>query len=339
MAGRTTQKLQIAREGTAGTPETADFTVWRGTGGHIGDDRDVTIVQEMIGISAQTTRNYTPRLGGVVDINATEATFEQLPHLFEMGIKTATPAQDGTGTGYVYTYATANTSEDALKYYTVESGDTVDQRVMSYTFAESITLSWTATESLMMSASLRGRQSSDLVGGFDTSTTPTVETILGGKMSFYEDDAGTFPATTQVTGTLLSGDITINTGRKPKYISDDGSLFFNFVYLDPNDFKAEGSITLEHDAAAVALIADFEANTSKSLRFLWTGDAVADATGATYTNKTLIYDVACVITSVDPLTDEDGNGVVVINFESGYSVTDTAHMQAIIVNELSALPG
>ena len=337
MAGRTTQKVLIARESTAGTPITSGFTVWRGMGEMLADERDVVIVPEIIGLSAQTTRSYTPRLGATLALAATEATYEQLPHLFEMGLKAATAAQDGAGSGYVYTYDLANTSEDTLKYYTVETGDTVAQRVGSYTFAESITLSWTATEALKMSAALRSRQSSNLSGGFDTSTIPTVETILGGKMSFYEDDAGTYPATTQVTGTVLSGDLTINTGRKPKYIADDGNLFFNFVYIDPTAFKIEGSMVLEHDAAAIALVADFEANTSKVLRLKWTGSLLG--TSATYFNKTLLLDFACVITGVDALTDEEGNGVITINFESGYSITDTEHLTFTVVNELTTLPG
>ena len=337
MAGRTTQKVLIAREATAGTPITSGFTVWRGMGEMLADERDVVIVPEIIGLSAQTTRNYTPRLGATLALAATEATFEQLPHLFEMGLKAATAAQDGAGSGYVYTYDLANTSEDTLKYYTVETGDTVAQRVGSYTFAESITLSWTATEALKMSAALRSRQSSNLSGGFDTSTIPTVETILGGKMSFYEDDAGTYPATTQITGTVLSGDLTINTGRKPKYIADDGNLFFNFVYIDPTAFKIEGSMVLEHDAAAIALVADFEANTTKVFRLQWEGSLLG--TSATYFNKTLLLDFACVITGVDALTDEEGNGVITINFESGYSITDTEHLTFTVVNELTTLPG
>ena len=337
MAGKTTQKVQIARETTAGTPITSGFTVWRGMGEMLADDRDTVIVPEMIGVSAQTTRNYTPRLGATLALAATEATFEQLPHLLEMGLLAATAAQDGAGTGYVYTYDIANTSEDTLKYYTVETGDSVAQRVGEYTFAESITLSWTATEALKMSAALRCRQSANLAGGFDTSTIPTVETILGGKMSFFEDDAGTFPATTAVTGTVLSGDLTINTGRKPKYISDDGVLYYSFVYIDPTAFKIEGSMVLEHDAAAIALVADYEANTTKVFQLKWVGSTLA--TGATYTVKTLIIDFACVITGVDALTDEEGNGVITINFESGYSITDTKHMKVTVINELTALPG
>ena len=342
MAGRTTQKVLIAREATAGTPITSGFTVWRGMGEMLADERDVVIVPEIIGLSAQTTRNYTPRLGATLALAATEATYEQLPHLFEMGIETVTPVQNGTGgaTGYIYTYEPASTSEDTLKTYTVETGDVTAQRVGEYTFAESITLSWTATEAIKMSAALRCRQSLNLSGGFDTSTIPTVETILGGKMSFYEDDAGTYPATTQITGTVLSGDLTINTGRKPKYIADDGNLFFNFVYIDPSAFKIEGSMVLEHDAAAIALVADFEANTSKVLRLKWTGSTLADVTGATDgSTKALIIDLACVITGVDALTDEEGNGVITINFESGYSTVDAKHFTVTVINELTALPG
>ena len=342
MAGKTTQKIQIARESTAGTAITSDFTVWRGMGGHLQDERETTIVEEMIGVSAQTTRNYTPRFGATLDLAATEATFEQFPHLLEMGIKTTTGIVDtgASATGYIYTYATANTSEDTIKTYTIESGDTTAQRVGEYTFCESFTLAWTATEAVKMSATLRSRQSANLSGGFDTSTTADAEAVLGGKMSFYEDDAKAFPATTQVTGTVLSGDITVNTGRKPKYISDDGQLYFNFVYVDPSEFKAEGSIVLEHDAAALALIADWEAGTSKTFRFQWLGSALAVA-GDTYTYKSLIFDCQATITGVDALTDEEGNGVVTLNFESGYNpaVAISEHMQFIVVNELTALAG
>ena len=339
MAGNTTQKVQIAREATAGTAITSGFTVWRGLGEMIKDDREVVVVDEMIGVSAPTTRNYTPKLAASCALAATEASFEQLPHLFEMGIKAATAAQDGAGSGYLYVYDTANTSEDTIKTYTVETGDTTAQRYMEYTHAQDITLSWDAMSALKMSASLVGRQSTNLTGGFDTSTTPTVETILGGKMSFYEDDDGTYPATTQVTGTVLSGELKINTGRTPKFVSDKNQLFFDYVYLNSKNFKIDGKIVMEHDAAGIALIADFEANTSKVLRFKFEGSAISDTTGATYTVKTLIIDLACVITDIDKLTDQDGNGVFTLTFQSGYSVTDTEHMTITVVNELTTLPG
>ena len=96
-------------------------------------------------------------------------------------------------------------------------------------------------------------------------------------------------------------------------------------------------MVLEHDAAAIALVADFEANTTKVFRLQWEGSLLG--TGATYTVKTLILDFACVITGVDALTDEEGNGVITINFESGYSITDTEHLTFTVVNELTTLPG
>ena len=107
------RRLQLGRETTAGTIVAAT-TVWRGEG--VIED---TLVHETpvedIGLLPDTTRSYIPLKGAKIALAATPATFEQLPHILEMGIATVTGTSDGTGTDWVRTY-TMPTSSSPVSY-------------------------------------------------------------------------------------------------------------------------------------------------------------------------------------------------------------------------------
>ena len=94
------RKIQLARESTSGTAVAAK-TVWRGMG-LMQDGREVKHVAEEVGIALPTTRNYTPKLAAVCVFDPVEATYQQLPYLFEAGVAAELATQDGAGTDYIY---------------------------------------------------------------------------------------------------------------------------------------------------------------------------------------------------------------------------------------------
>src|SRR3972149_3846857 len=149
------RKLQLGRETVAGTAVAAT-TLWRGMG-VIEDQRETVFVDEDTGYLSGVDRSYQPKLLAALSLESIPATFEQLPHLLEMGIETVTPVQDGTGTDYIYTYAGPTTAVKTQKTYTIEGGDNQEAEEMEYCYAEKITLEGKAGEAVMMSADIKGR--------------------------------------------------------------------------------------------------------------------------------------------------------------------------------------
>ena len=158
MGARQLRKLQWGKETTPGTAVAATF-LWRGSG-TLKDERDVKFATEDVGILTDTDRSYIDKLLASLALTPTEATFEQLPYLFEMGVKlVGTGAADGAGTDKVYTYPLSSTAQNTIKTYTIEGGDNAGAERMEYCYADTITLDGKAYGPLMMSAQLYGRQS------------------------------------------------------------------------------------------------------------------------------------------------------------------------------------
>ena len=149
-------KVQLGREVTPGTPVNATV-IWRGGFSAIADERQREIVDEQIGVLVNAERVYDKSYLARLAMPATPLTFEQVPHLLEAGIKTATP----TGVGpYVYAYAipTGNTV-NTIKTYTIEAHNvsvTADGREMYHSFVEEMTFDAKAGEAWQMSANWVG---------------------------------------------------------------------------------------------------------------------------------------------------------------------------------------
>ena len=158
MSGRTSlRKIQFGQEAPAGTAVVAT-TIWRGLG-TLEDLREKIWPEESVGYLSGLDRAYEPTLGGQIELETVEATFEQVNHLFEMGIKAVgTGVADGGGTGKVYTYGLPTTASNVVKTYTIEAGDDQRKKEIEYCFAETITLEGKFGEALKVSATLQGRQ-------------------------------------------------------------------------------------------------------------------------------------------------------------------------------------
>jgi hypothetical protein len=325
------RKLQFGRETVPGTAVPAT-TIWRGVG-VIEDQRETKFVEEDVGYLSGVDRAYQPKLYGALSLDAIEATFEQFPHLLEMGIETVTPVLDGTGSDYIYTYDGPTTAINTLKHYTIEGGDNQEAEEMEYCFAEKIKLEGKAGEALKMSADIRGRQV--IVSSFTGALAlPTVEEILTSKGKLYiEAIGGTWGATLK-SNTLLEFGLEIGTGLVPVWTMD-GALYFSFVKSTPPEVVA--SLTFEHDAISAAEKVKWRAGTPGLIQVKFEGSTVTTP-GTTYSKKTLIVNLAGRWEKFDSLADTDGNDTIKGTFRSRYNSTAAKYFQIIVVNELTALP-
>jgi len=325
MAGiRALRKIQLGKETTAGTKVGADI-IWRGTGS-IHDNMDLVFPTEDIGMLVPVGRSYISRYEAGLTLDATEATFEQLPHLFEMGIESVTPT--GT-TSFTYTYVMPFASTDLvastdLATYTVEGGDNVAEEEFGFGFVRSMSLTGSAGQALMMSAEIVGRQVE--AGTFTAGVAiADVEEILFSKGKLYIDNVGAFPATTPISNQLLGMSLSINTGWLPVYTAD-GNLYFSFIKQTTPEVTLQ--ITFEHDTTAVAEKAAWRAQTPRIIRLLFTGTD----------GKSLAIDIAGKWASFDVLGEQDGNDIVSGTFVGYYNSTVGGMFQVVIANLLNPLP-
>jgi len=331
MAGsKALRKIQWGDEATAGTPVAAS-AIWRGMG-VIKDEREVVFPEEDVGILPGTTRSYLASQWTQLDLSSVEATFEQLPYIFEAGIATETPTQDGTGSGYVYNYVASTTSQNTIRTYTIEGGDDQQAEEFDYAYVSDFTLSGDGQGALMVEATWMGRET--------TNTTftaaiglPTVEEIRVNDASLYIDNSGGTVGSTAVSSTLKGLTLTVDTGHQ-HYWAVDGTLDFSAT----KDVGAEIVLEMqyEHNASAVTEKAKYRDQSIRLVRLDFEGSSLA--TSGTYSKKTLRIDLAGVYEDWSVLEDEDGNDYVTATLRCRYSSADTLFADFTVVNELSALP-
>ncbi len=331
MAGsRSLRKIKLGKETTAGTNLDAT-TIWRGTG-VIHDQRDRVFPKEDVGVLGGTDRSYTAKYWSDLTLDSVEGTFEQLPYIFEAGVKTAAASADGSGSGYIYEYAASITSQNTTTTYTIEGGDDQQEEEAAYWFCKHFNLSGDGQGALFMSSDWVGRVTAN--GTFKAAlSVPSVEEILVNKGTLYIDDSGGSIGGTEVSSTLFGINFDYTTGLQ-EYWAVDGSLDFNLIKFTEDEIKLE--LTYEHNASAVTEKAKYQDGSTRLLRLKIEGSAFTTA-GTDYTYKTLIIDVAGVYEDWSELQDQDGNDVVTATLRVRYSPADTLKAEFVIVNDLAAL--
>lgn len=316
MAGiRQLRQIQLGRETTAAT------TRWRGLGA-FEDRTEVVMPEEFIGIIGGGDRSYISKYDAGATFDDTDLTFEQLPHLLIAGIaNTTTGTQDGTGSGYVYTYNIAHSTAPTVGTYTLRAGDNQQAEIMDSSFVQSFSIKGNAGEPWMMSANWVGKQITTSV--FSTSVSiPTVETALFSRSTFWLNsvsDTYGWEAGTPWQPLVLSMEINFDNLMMPKFVMGN-SRAFNFIY--PGNREISGSITFEHDALGVAEKEAWRNEEPRLMRVYMIGSSLTtNAAAPVHTNKTVYLDLPIKYTSFDPLDDQDGNSIVKASFVSRYNAT------------------
>lgn len=339
MAGiKQLRQIQLGRETTAGTATTAT-TRWRGLGA-LEDLREVTFPEEFIGVIGGGDRSYIAKVEGSLTMDDADCTFEQLPHILIAGIaNTTTGTQDGTGSGYIYTYNIAHSTAPTIQTYTVRAGDNQQAEIMAYSFVKSFSIKGNAGEAVMMSAEWTGRQVT--TGSFSTGVAvPDVETVLAANGALTLDPVTNTYGQTTLDDSLIAFEINYDNLNAAKYaFSPGGSAsnppFFSFTYAGNREIT--GSLTFEHNAGAVAEREAFRNQTPRLLRLWFYGSALT--TAGAYSTKQLKIDLPIKYESFDALDDMDGNSIVKANFVSRYNATvGNAGKFELILNSTTSIP-
>lgn len=326
------RKIQLGRETVMGTPVAAT-TIWRGMG-TILDESEYIQKEEDVGMLSPIDQGYVPFKGASIPFDETEATFEQLLHIGEAGIKTVgTGASDGTGSGKIYAYPFPTSTVPTIKTYTIEGGDNQQAEEIEYCFVEEFSLSGSVKEAWKVSANWRGRKVTKTT--FTAAIAiPTAEEILFQKTKLYIDAVGGTIGGTQKANTLLKASFSYKTGIIPVW-TGDGSLEFSLI--KPVKPEAVLEITFEHDTSAVAEKDAWLAKTTRLIRLKAEG-STNTTPGTTYSYKTMILDLVGKWQKFDKIDEIDGNDVVTGTFIGGYNSTAANFGQLLLVAELATVP-
>jgi hypothetical protein len=330
---RALRKLQFGRNADSDSGEAiAATTIWRGTG-TIEDARDLHYIAEDVGILVGTDRTNTSQLNAKLSLDATPGTYEQLPHILEMGVKTASPVSDsGGGTGYIYTYTFPTTSPNTIKPYCIQGGDNQQAEVANFMHATDFTLSGNEGKEWMMSANLFGRDvnNTTFTPGL---TIPTVYEMNFGQTKLYIDNDSDTWGTTIKSNTLLQASLKYKTGLVPKFTAD-GFLYFSFAQTTMPDITL--TLTFEHDTNSVTEKGFWRTETPRLIRLLNQGAALT--TPGLYTYRSMIADLAGKWIKFAKLGERNGNDILEGTFTGRYNDAKASAGSITVVNQLTSLP-
>lgn len=329
-----TRRLQGAAEATVGTAVTDDF-IWQTEeeAPDISDDRELVHVPQQMGYFPPSDVIYIPKLDTTLAIPSMPATYEQIAHIFEGGIQTVTPSQDGSGTDYISTRSIARTTQNTIKTYTWYAGDNIQAQRMNHAYVVDFQFTGTAGEALKCQSNWRGQTIENAT--FASLTPATQEIINASNGKLYIDAAGGTVGTTQITNTLLSIDLTVTTGWMPVY-SMDGNKYLTGIKMGRPSVVLK--MTLEFNSTANTQRTAWRNRTAQLFRLRFTGEEQHSTPGTTYTYNELIFDIAGKYTAFSTLGQNEGNDVVEVTVTGMNNISDSLYFTTILVNELSAVP-
>lgn len=321
-------KVQLGRESTAGTAVAAT-TVGRFKFAMLEDAREFKEVEEQIGAFTQAERSYASKLLGKWNMPSTELTFEQVLHILEAGVKTATP----TGTNpytYTYDYPYTGTSVNTIKTYTIEAGNatiTGDVREMEYCFVESFEFSGKFGEAWMMQSNWLGRQlsASTFTGSLSA---PTVEEALFQKTTLAIDATGGTVGSTTKAGVLMSANFKVTTGLVVVPVTNGQLYFYAHKWTQP---KITFSITMELEDTVGLVAAErafYEANTVRLFQLSCAGSS----------SRNFKIQWAGKYDKISDYQNDNGNTSVTFDGHAVASSSDSLSTKFVVVNALSAVP-
>jgi hypothetical protein len=327
------RKVQLGRETTPGTAVAAT-TIHRGPAITPSDDQVKVKRVEDVGLSSGVTSQYTPKLAASMILPSTEATFQNIQHVLEAGVKTVTPVADGVGTDFINAYPLPSGDSNTTKTYTIEGGDNKIVEEMEYAFVVDFELSGKRNEGWMLTSTWHGRQST--VSSFTGALSVPAESVMKfNKSKLYIDDVGGTIGSTQLANAWIDAKIKITTGLKAQF-TGDGNLYFSF--MDFIGAKASLEFSVLHNAAVAAERVKWRSDTPRQIRILCEGNSVGTP-GTVYSKETFRCDMAGLYTSFGPANDEDeGSNVNKVVFNGAYDATAALFCDLLLVNELAAVP-
>lgn len=319
-------QVQLGRESTAGTAVAAT-TKFRGPFSMIEDARERTIVEEHIGAFVQAERSYDSLIAARWSQPSAPLTYEQVCHILEAGVKTATPSGTGPYTR-TYNYPYSGTSVNTIKTYTIETGSATvsgDQHEMEYSFVEDFEFGGAFGEAWTMQSNWLGRQmtQTSMTGALSA---PTVNEALFNHCLLYIDASGGTLGSTQKSGVLTAANIKVKTGLMQVPVGDGQLYATSHKWTQP---EITFSITMELDDSSIVAAERviYRANGTRLIRMKTSPSA----------SLQFQIDLAAKYDSISDYENSDGNTTVTFEGHGVASSTDSLALTFTIINGVAAL--
>lgn len=355
------RKIQIGLEAANARGTAVPATkILRVPGGVLSDDRQVTMVQESVGIIPGTDRSYIAAAQGSISIDSSPLTPQQFPIFlaasigldpWTVGTRTTVTQGEAEGTGSAYRYkCTMPTTSVASSNvsYTFEGGDSFEVEQMTYGKCTSVSVSGSSSSALMMQASFMGQYVRYFGPSFTSlSALDTVEDLIFARSKLYlAEPTGPTPTFTAVDSTFLGFDVGIQCSWVPKFtgMGNASGTVPTWEFAVFTEYSVGGSFTLEHNS--------WTSGTANGLKQKWRDqttlvmrvDCFGSGTTMTTTGSTLSNPIApfqatlppvltsptyagvrfefpIKITQISPLADNNGNDIVSVSWQARYNST------------------
>lgn len=329
------RSVRLRLETTPGAAVVPRF-IWRGMAEMFDDQREVTNVEELIGVFNGSDRSYIGKLMGAITLGETEATFEQLPVIFAAaGFGSAGGSLHGaSGSAVSFYFPLPASTVWPQQSFSVEAGEPAaglggEAELGTYGLVNEIKLSGAGGEAVKVESQwiFRSVDRANASGSFNdagTITTP-VETIVAGRGSVYLDYAvsgATYGATRVPSGNILGFELSFKNMYEPKFSIDSGSIYFHTAVF--TGYEIEGQLTFEHQATGTQSAAGtagqkqaWRDQQAMLMRLSWVGGTITVGTG--FTQNLFRIDLPIKYTKFDALDDQNGNSIVTGNFYSKYN--------------------
>ncbi len=258
------------------------------------------------------------------------ATYDELPYFLASLVGFAAPVQQGTTAAYLWTHASNTDSPDTVKTYTVEQGSSV----RAHKFTNGIIIDGgmaISREEVKLSGNMLGGAITD---GITMTASPTelpLIPILPTDIDIYLADTQAELDAASALLRVLSVEWNVGERFGPIYPlgSANGTGFAATIEKEPS---TDVKMTMEADAAGMALLTTARAGSKKFLRIQSVGDVIEDT-------ETYLFqaDFCLRVVGVDEFKDEDGLYAIGWNFEFMHDDTWGKAYEFQVQNTLTAL--
>jgi hypothetical protein len=228
--------------------------------------------------------------------------YNEFPYVGCSALNTVTPvAAAGADTGaHTWTWTIAEATAITRKTYTIEVGDAVRASSFAHAGIRDFELG-VSREAVEPTGTIVGKALSRGVALTAAPTAIPVVPMVGDEWSIFLDTTSAGIGTTRLTRPFEVR--IIFTGLQDPLWTLDSSVTGFATLVDQPEPVYQLRVMAEADAAGDALMAAFEAEATRYVRFLSTGGLVV--TGGALTHKFQI-DAACKVTAVGDYADEQG---------------------------------
>lgn len=257
-----------------------------------------------------------------------QPTYEEMTYLLASVLTNPTTTTDVAGVAFTHSFAPAQATADTPRTFTVEKGSAVRAHRFSYGLLTDLSVSFGRDE-VTLDGTMIGRRIEDGVALTANPTTLAMTPVLPTQVSVYLDDAAANLGTTKLTR-VISVDLEISDRYNPAWFLD--AAVNSWAVHVESEPTVTATITMEADAAGMALLTQMRDGASRFLRVQAVGPVLSGA----FTNL-LRFDVAGKVEDVGDFGDEDGVYTVEWTLRSVYDGTWGNALRATLGNSLAAL--